>query len=71
MIVFLLTSLYCYNVSFVKQKNLTFVKMYYFWKCRKMPHTQGAFRTNIVDKSQCHLIDTNTSFEEALAELLQ
>ena len=60
-------ALYCYKCKFCKIKKFNLCEnVLFFGSAAKMPHTQGAFREQIiVDKSQCHLIDTNTSFEEA------
>ena len=59
-------ALYCYKCKFCKTKKFNLCEnVLFFGSAAKMPHTQGAFREQIiVDKSQCHLIDTNTSFEE-------
>ncbi len=60
-------ALYCYKCKFCKTKKFNLCEnVLFFGSAAKMPHTQGAFREQIiVDKSQCHLIDANTSFEEA------
>ena len=60
-------ALYCYKCNFCKIKKFNLCEnVLFFGSAAKIPHTQGAFREQIiVDKSQCHLIDTSTTFEEA------
>ena len=60
-------ALYCYKCKFCKLKKFNLCEnVLFFGSAAKFPHTQGAFREQIiVDQTQCHLIDTNTKFEEA------
>jgi len=60
-------ALYCYKCKFceVEKYNLC-ENVLFFGSAAKVPHTQGAFREQlIINESQCHLLDTTTTFEEA------
>lgn len=60
-------ALYCNDCKFCKiQKFNLCENVLFFGSAAKIPHTQGAFREQlIVEQSQCHLLDINTSFEQA------
>ncbi len=60
-------ALYCNDCNYCKRKKFHLCEnVLFFGSASKMPHTQGAFREQfIVEKNQCHLLDTNTSYEEA------
>tara|TARA_Y100001970_G_scaffold293500_1_gene440763 strand:+ start:9523 stop:10566 length:1044 start_codon:yes stop_codon:yes gene_type:complete len=60
-------ALYCNNCIYCKSRKFHLCEnVLFFGSASKIPHTQGAFREEIiVDKNQCYLLDTNTSFEEA------
>ena len=68
MIVFRINpALYCYGCKYCKIKKFNLCEnVLFLGSAAKMPHTQGAFREELViDKSQCHLINESTTFEEA------
>ncbi len=60
-------ALNCFNCNFCKIKKFNLCQnVLFFGSAAKLPHTQGAFREElIVDKSQCYLLDTNTTYDEA------
>jgi len=60
-------ALYCYECKYCKVGRFNLCEnVLFLGSAAKMPHTQGAFREELViDQSQCHLINENTTFEEA------
>ena len=55
------------TVSIVKQKNFNLCEnVLFLGSAAKTPHTQGAFREQlIIDQSQCHIINDSVTYEEA------
>ena len=60
-------ALYCYGCKHCKDGRFNLCEnVLFLGSAAKMPHTQGAFREELViDQSQCHLINESTTFEEA------
>jgi L-idonate 5-dehydrogenase len=60
-------ALYCYNCKYCKTKNFNLCEnVLFLGSAAKTPHTQGAFREQlIIDQSQCHIINDSVTYEEA------
>ena len=60
-------ALYCYDCKYCKTKNFNLCeKVLFLGSAAKTPHTQGAFREQlIIDQSQCHIINDSVTYEEA------
>ena len=60
-------ALYCYDCKYCKNGNFNLCEnVLFLGSAAKIPHTQGAFREQlIVDQSQCHSISDGITYEEA------
>ena len=60
-------ALYCHNCKYCKTANFNLCEnVLFLGSAAKIPHTQGAFREQlVVNQSQCHSISDGISYEEA------
>ena len=60
-------ALYCYECKYCKTNNFNLCEnVLFLGSAAKTPHTQGAFREQlIIDQSQCHIINDSVTYEEA------